>query len=103
MTVEDTTYHLFPSPHMLSDNVEVSLRQLGFGYRAAFLQSTLQHLGKRFGSSPGSIDSGLARWRTAPIDEVRDELLQLKGVGRKVADCVMLMSLDKVGNVQGLG
>jgi N-glycosylase/DNA lyase len=33
--------------------------------------------------------------RDVPTTEARDELLKFIGVGRKVADCVLLMSLDK--------
>lgn len=45
-------------------------------------------------------DEGVYAWletlRTTPTAEARAELLKLMGVGRKVADCVLLMSMDKV-------
>ena len=34
--------------------------------------------------------------RNLSTQEAREELLKLMGVGRKVADCILLMSLDKV-------
>ena len=37
--------------------------------------------------------------RQLPYEDVRDRLLQLMGVGRKVADCVALFSLDKTDAV----
>jgi hypothetical protein len=48
-------------------------------------------------------ESGGIDWlyglRQLPYEEARDQLLQLQGVGRKVADCVALFSLDKTDAV----
>jgi len=38
----------------------------------------------------------LRRLRDMSTTEAREELLKFVGVGRKVADCILLMSLDKV-------
>ena len=32
--------------------------------------------------------------RGQPAETIREELLEMKGVGRKVADCIALFSLD---------
>ena len=95
---DDRVYYLFPPPHALPSILESELRLMGFGYRASFLESSLATLRQEFGTGPGDIEAGLLRWRTGEMLEVRDKLLGLKGVGRKVADCVMLMCLDRVGN-----
>ena len=51
-------------------------------------------------SSLGRIQEPAEEWlmtlRQLSTAEARDELLKFMGVGRKVADCVLLMSLDKV-------
>lgn len=87
-----TTYRLFPKAEAWpTEGLEQKLREMGFGYRAGFLDSTLDML-----RSKGKVELELEQWRSAPINETRDQLLKLKGVGRKVADCVMLMSMDQV-------
>jgi N-glycosylase/DNA lyase len=91
-----TTYHLFPAPHLLPEVLEQTLREIGFGYRAGFIESSLATLRAEFGAQPGDIEHGLEGWRTSDVDVVREKLIGLKGVGRKVADCVMLMCLDQV-------
>lgn len=96
LTHDDRVYHLFPPPHAFPSILEGELRLMGFGYRASFLESSLATLRERFGSAPGDIESGLLSWRAGEMAAVRDKLLELKGVGRKVADCVMLMCLDRV-------
>lgn len=115
-----TTYHPSPAPHLLSPvgvgagagaggevKLETILRELGFGYRAGFIASTLSTLRERFGSGEGDVERGLMALRGTgggggageqqnDVEQTREVLCSFKGVGRKVADCVMLMCLDQV-------
>jgi N-glycosylase/DNA lyase len=94
------SFHPFPSPSRLSEpDVTATLRSLGFGYRADFIQKTAKMLVDAHDvSSKGK--EGPEKWlyslRGMSTADAREELLKLMGVGRKVADCVLLMSLDKV-------
>ncbi|KAJ1975464.1 8-oxoguanine glycosylase ogg1, partial [Dimargaris verticillata] len=86
-------FYCFPTVSELAHpNLEAQLRQLGFGYRAKYIHQTVQHLQLKHGKQA-------TRWlqslRQAPYSEARAELLQLAGIGPKVADCICLMSLDK--------
>lgn len=98
------SYHPFPPPSRLSSpDVVATLRSLGFGYRADFIQKTAKILGDAYGVGPSSEGKeGPERWlytlRSLTTMDARQELLKLMGVGRKVADCVLLMSLDKVSH-----
>ncbi|XP_028265667.1 N-glycosylase/DNA lyase isoform X2 [Parambassis ranga] len=88
--LDQTSYYDFPSLSALADSsVEACLRDLGFGYRARFLQQSAKQI----------LDTRGLQWleglRKAPYLEARDALRTLPGVGTKVADCVCLMSLDK--------
>ncbi|XP_063755787.1 N-glycosylase/DNA lyase [Eleginops maclovinus] len=88
--LDQTSYHSFPSLSALADNsVEARLRDLGFGYRARFLQQSAKQI----------LDTHGIQWleglRSASYLQARDALRTLPGVGTKVADCVCLMSLDK--------
>ncbi|THU87254.1 DNA glycosylase [Dendrothele bispora CBS 962.96] len=86
-------YHPFPSPSVLArPDVSAKLRSLGFGYRADFIQKTARLLVDTHGT--GS-ETWLMNLREETTEKAREELLKFMGVGRKVADCVLLMSLDK--------
>lgn len=96
------TYHPFPSPSVLaSPDVSATLRSLGFGYRAEFIQKTAKMLVDTHGSIKMDVnglepaEEWLQTLRQLSTDEAREELLKFVGVGRKVADCILLMSLDK--------
>ena len=95
-------YHPFPPPSRLaSPDVSATLRSLGFGYRADFIQKTAKMLSDAHEAGPSSKGKeGPERWlhtlRKMTTTAARQELLKLMGVGRKVADCILLMSLDKV-------
>lgn len=91
-----TTYYAFPPAHLLPVQMETLLRELGFGYRANFIESSLATLRAEFGIGEGDVERGLMSLRNGKLEDVREKLISLKGVGRKVADCVMLMCLDRV-------
>ncbi|GAA6216389.1 N-glycosylase/DNA lyase [Lates japonicus] len=88
--LDQTSYYDFPSLTALADSsVEARLRDLGFGYRARFLQQSAKQV----------LDTHGLQWleglRGVPYLQACDALRALPGVGTKVADCVCLMSLDK--------
>lgn len=106
---EPELYHPFPPPSALAaPEVGTKLRALGFGYRADFIQKTAKMLVERdIGPPPSKLPSvfyigqepaeiWLAGLRNEQTAVAREELIKFMGVGRKVADCVLLMSLDKV-------
>ena len=80
----------FPSLETLEAATDKGLREMGFGYRAPYLVETrdlLQELGGH---------DYLMHLRTIrDADQVQEKLIEFKGVGRKVADCVALFSLDQ--------
>ncbi|CAG11321.1 unnamed protein product [Tetraodon nigroviridis] len=88
--LDQTTYYSYPSLSALSgSSVEARLRDLGFGYRARFLQQSAKQIQDAHGMQ------WLDGLRTVPYVQAREALRTLPGVGTKVADCVCLMSLDK--------
>ncbi|KAM4563509.1 N-glycosylase/DNA lyase isoform 1-T2 [Odontesthes bonariensis] len=88
--LDQTSYYDFPTLSALADgSVEARLRDLGFGYRARFLQQSAKQILHTHGLQ------WLEGLRRVPYLEARDALRTLPGVGTKVADCVCLMSMDK--------
>ncbi|KAI8999831.1 DNA glycosylase [Gaertneriomyces semiglobifer] len=92
-TYANHTFHAFPDLSALSHpNIEEKLRSLGFGYRAKYIANTVAMLNQR----------GL-EWlyalRNLDYGEAKAQLLQLSGVGPKIADCILLMSLNHTSAV----
>ncbi|KZO97918.1 DNA glycosylase, partial [Calocera viscosa TUFC12733] len=97
---EQVAYRPFPGPEALaSPEVEPRLRELGFGYRAKYIQGTAAALVARASGTKHTPREWLGALRLLPLPEARAALLALPGVGPKVADCVLLMSLDQPGVV----
>jgi len=88
-TIDNVVYHDFPPPAKLSgDGVETKLRELGFGYRAKYIAAAAKIVNERG-------EGWLEGLRKTKYRDAHEALLELPGVGPKVADCVCLMSLDK--------
>ena len=75
------TLHAFPPPERLASCGEEELRALKLGYRAPFLIGTARRVVDGF---------PLDELSHLPFEEARRLLMQLPGVGGKVADCVLL-------------
>lgn len=106
--VDEVAYHDFPPPKALAhEGVETTLRGLGFGYRARYLYQTARMvvekpegwleslrnpespvLGRKVVEGEVFTAAGRTGYR-----EAHGALLELQGVGPKVADCVCLMGL----------
>lgn len=76
----------FPHPSVVADAGEAGLRGLGLGYRGKHLAPTAAILGE-------SLD--VKSLRHATYEDAKLALMELPGVGPKVADCVLAYSLDK--------
>jgi N-glycosylase/DNA lyase len=74
----------FPAPARLARCSEEELRACKMGFRAPYLRAIAQ------GLANGQID--LNALSQMPIDLARAELLQLAGVGQKIANCVLLFA-----------
>ncbi len=77
----------FPTPGELSRAGSDPLRALGLGYRAEYIAETATAV------ADGSVD--LMSLREEPYEQALEALTGLAGVGDKVANCVLLFSLDK--------
>jgi N-glycosylase/DNA lyase len=87
--VEGEKYYEFPTIAQLLNIDESILRNAGFGYRARFIVQTAKQLSEY-------TPEWLYNLRSSTIEEAQKCLMNLMGVGKKVADCVCLFSLDKL-------
>lgn len=81
------TYYSFPTPAQLEGVSADDLEPLHAGYRAAYIADAVQKV------CSGDVD--LDRVSALDTAAARKELLKIKGVGPKVADCTMLFSMKK--------
>jgi len=82
--VIDHRYNFFPTPAQIAAASEVELRACKMGFRAPHLLTAARQI------AAGKFD--LDRPRHLPLAEAREDLMQLPGVGGKIADCVLLFA-----------
>ena len=81
------TFYTFPSPDALASVSEDELILTKCGYRAKHIIETAKII------ADGKVD--IYNFYDKPAGEIREKLVTLPGVGRKVADCIMLYSMRK--------
>jgi N-glycosylase/DNA lyase len=79
-----TLQFAFPSPEKIAAVTEPELRACKMGFRAPHLLAAARQI------ADGKFD--LERLRHLPQAEAREELMKLRGVGAKIADCVLLFA-----------
>lgn len=82
------TYYLFPTPKELSKASIDDLRSLNLGFRDKYIFEATR-----------MVQSGevcLDKIKEMPYKEAKKELMKIPGVGEKVADCILLFSMEKM-------
>ena len=78
----------FPTPQKLVEVGEAGMRALKMGFRAPYVAQAAERVARG--------ELALEPLRRMPYTQAKEELMALRGVGDKVADCVLLFSLDKL-------
>lgn len=81
----ESMHKTFPSAQQIAALKESELRGLGMGFRAPYLMKAAQ--------SVADGRCALRRLAKQPVHIARSTLMELAGVGRKIADCVLLFAL----------
>ena len=85
---EEREFYLFPEPKILAKAEKNELMACGLGYRAKFVKEASMAV------KLGDIDFDYLK--KADYQTTKESLLKVFGVGNKIADCIMLFSLEKL-------
>jgi N-glycosylase/DNA lyase len=88
MVFDGLDFYIFPGVKMLALASENGLLECGLGYRAKYVQATAKKIFEE--------KFDLESLKATPYLEARKKLVEFPGVGLKVADCVLLFSLEKM-------
>ena len=86
--VNKNEFFLFPEPEKLANASINEIAKCGLGYRTKYVKKAAIAVNK------GTID--FPSLKKQDYQEARDSLCQVFGIGKKVADCILLFSLDKL-------
>tara|TARA_Y100000814_G_scaffold192126_2_gene140905 strand:- start:11129 stop:12007 length:879 start_codon:yes stop_codon:yes gene_type:complete len=81
------TFYTFPNPKTIANQSIDTLREYGLGFRSKYLRN--------FADKITNEDFNLEKLKNLTYYESRKILESLYGVGSKIADCVLLYSLNK--------
>ena len=81
------TFHTFPSPQTLAQASTARLEGCHAGYRAQYILSVSKKIVQG--------DLNLEELRNASYETAKNELMELPGIGPKVADCFLLYGLGQ--------
>jgi N-glycosylase/DNA lyase len=85
---DEYDFYIFPTVDKLALASDNGLQECGLGYRARYVKATAKKICEE------KID--LENLKALPYLEARKVLVEFPGVGLKVADCVLLFSIEKM-------
>jgi len=85
---EKKEFFLFPEPEILSKASKRELLRCGLGYRSRFVKEAATAV------SSGKIN--FEELKKTDYQNAKNSLIEIFGIGNKVADCILLFSLEKL-------
>ena len=85
---DEIEFFLFPKPRILAEASIQEIKKCGAGYRAEFILKASKMI------LSNQIDFEFLK--NCPYNEAKNIILKIPGVGNKVADCILLFSLEKL-------
>jgi N-glycosylase/DNA lyase len=82
-------YYSFPTARSVAQTTESQLRKTKLGFRAVNILEVARQV------DAGHLD--LDQPFNLDYDEAREMLMDIRGIGHKIADCVLLFAYDKIG------
>ncbi len=86
--IDGMEFFLFPKPEKLANASITDIAKCGLGYRTKYVKK-----------ASIAVDKGMINFsslKKLDYQEARDSLCQVFGIGKKVADCILLFSLNKL-------
>ena len=86
--IDGMEFFLFPKPEKLANASIIDIAKCGLGYRTKYVKKAAI-----------AVDNGMINFsslKKLDYQEARDSLCEVFGIGKKVADCILLFSLDKL-------
>jgi len=88
MAIEDQEFFLFPKPEKIAKASISEIKTCGVGYRAPFIKEAAKMVTEK--------KINFEYLKNSDYDETKRNLRLIPGIGNKVADCIMLFSLNKL-------
>jgi len=85
---ENQEFFLFPKPEKLANATIDQIKSCGVGYRARFIKEAAKMIVQE--------QINFEYLKKCSYQEAKKEICQIPGVGNKVADCILLFSLNKL-------
>jgi len=85
---DNKEFYMFPEPEKIANATIKEIQNCGVGYRAKFIIDAAKMVESK--------QINFERLKKSNYQDAKETILTVPGVGNKVADCILLFSLDKL-------